>query len=160
MGLKEYIWKGSFLGWFVGLGVPVQEIFVLPCQLYTAQYKIYFPHHTIFHFMCPHHPASLAGSCAESLARNYRPSFRENKPKTLFLNEWIRAFWACFHENAVYKFGHLSLCLKQRHILRGRRHSTTACPACWAMQTCEVKYYSEEKLFCTGRTRARQDKSL
>jgi hypothetical protein len=25
--------KGSFLGWFVGLVVPVQEIFVLPWQL-------------------------------------------------------------------------------------------------------------------------------
>jgi hypothetical protein len=32
--------------------------------------------------------------------RNYRPSFRVNKPKTLVLNDWIRAFWACFHENA------------------------------------------------------------
>ncbi len=54
----------------------------------------------------------------------------------------------------------LCFCIKQRHIFRGRRHSTTACPACWAMQTCEVKYYSEEKLFCTGRTRARLDKNL
>ncbi len=33
-------------------------------------------------------------------ARNYRPSFRENKHKTLVFNDWIRAFWACFHENA------------------------------------------------------------
>ncbi len=39
-------------------------------------------------------------------ARNYRPSFRENKPKTLVLYDWKRAFWACFHENWVYKFGH------------------------------------------------------
>ncbi len=39
-------------------------------------------------------------------ARNYRPSFHENKPKTLVLYDWKRAFWACFHENWVYKFGH------------------------------------------------------
>ncbi len=30
---------------------------------------------------------------------NYRHSFRENKPKTLVFYDWIRAFWACFHEN-------------------------------------------------------------
>ncbi len=40
------------------------------------------------------------------VARNYRPSFRENKPKTLIFNDWKRAFWACFRENLVYKFGH------------------------------------------------------
>ncbi len=33
-------------------------------------------------------------------ARNYRPSFRENKPKTLVFYDWIRAFCARFHENA------------------------------------------------------------
>ncbi len=33
-------------------------------------------------------------------AWNYRPSFCENKPKPLVYNDWIRAFWACFHENA------------------------------------------------------------
>ncbi len=32
-------------------------------------------------------------------ARIYRPSFRANNPKT-------RAFWACFRENWVYKFGY------------------------------------------------------
>ncbi len=32
-------------------------------------------------------------------ARNYRPSFRENKLKTLVFNDWLLAFWACFHEN-------------------------------------------------------------
>ncbi len=31
----------SFLGWFVGLGVPIQEIFVLPWLLKSAQYNIY-----------------------------------------------------------------------------------------------------------------------
>ncbi len=44
----------------------------------------------------------------QSNARNYRPSFRENKPKTLVLYDWKRAFWACFRENWVYKFGHKS----------------------------------------------------
>jgi len=32
-------------------------------------------------------------------ARNYRPSFNENKPKTLVLYDWKRAFWACFRGN-------------------------------------------------------------
>ncbi len=38
-------------------------------------------------------------------ARIYRPSFRE-KTKTLVFHYWQRAFWACFHENKGYKFGH------------------------------------------------------
>jgi hypothetical protein len=41
-------------------------------------------------------------------ARIYRPSFRENKPHTLILHDWKLAFWACFPENWVYKFGHWS----------------------------------------------------
>jgi hypothetical protein len=45
----------------------------------------------------------------ETSARNYRPSFHENKPKTLVLYDWKRAFWACFHENWVYKFGHRTI---------------------------------------------------
>ncbi len=36
----------------------------------------------------------------------YRPSLRENKPKTLVFNHWPWAFRACFRENWVYKFGH------------------------------------------------------
>jgi hypothetical protein len=39
--LKEYKWKGSFLVWIVGLVVPVQEIFVLPCLQESAQYKVF-----------------------------------------------------------------------------------------------------------------------
>ncbi len=39
-------------------------------------------------------------------ARNYRPCFRENQPKRSFSIKWKRAFWACFCENRVYKFGH------------------------------------------------------
>ncbi len=41
-------------------------------------------------------------------ARNYRPCFRENQPKRSFSIKWKRAFWACFRENWVYKFGHCS----------------------------------------------------
>ncbi len=36
----------------------------------------------------------------------YRPSFRENKPKTLVFSHWKWAFWSRFRENWVYKFGH------------------------------------------------------
>ncbi len=39
-------------------------------------------------------------------ARNYRPCFRENQPKRSFSIKWKLAFWACFRENWVYKFGH------------------------------------------------------
>jgi hypothetical protein len=42
LGLKEYKWNGSFLGWFAGLVVQVQEIFVLPWLLWSVQYKICF----------------------------------------------------------------------------------------------------------------------
>ncbi len=38
-------------------------------------------------------------------ARNYRPCFRENQPKRSFSIKWKWAFWACFRENWVYKFG-------------------------------------------------------
>ncbi len=41
-------------------------------------------------------------------ARNYRPCFRQNQPKRSFSIKWKRAFWACFRENWVYKFGHCS----------------------------------------------------
>ncbi len=45
--------------------------------------------------------------CAsKTSARNYRPCFRENQPKRSFSIKWKRAFWACFRENWVYKFGH------------------------------------------------------
>ncbi len=37
------------------------------------------------------------------------PVFRENQPKRSFSIKWKRAFWACFRENWVYKFGHCSL---------------------------------------------------
>jgi hypothetical protein len=48
-------------------------------------------------------------------ARNYRPCFRENQPKRSFSIKWKRAFWACFRENWVYKFGHR--CTKSLRVL-------------------------------------------
>jgi hypothetical protein len=55
--------KGSFLGGFVGLE-PVQEIFILPWLLWSAQYKYFFPHCILFHFTFPHCPETWAGSRA------------------------------------------------------------------------------------------------
>ncbi len=37
------------------------------------------------------------------------PRFRENKPKTLVVSHWKRAFSACFRENWVYNFRHRGL---------------------------------------------------
>ncbi len=42
----------------------------------------------------------------KTCARIYKPSFRENKPKTLVFSHTKRAFWASFRENWVYNFGH------------------------------------------------------
>ncbi len=42
------------------------------------------------------------------------PRIRENKPKTLLFSHWKWAFWACFHENWVYKFGHWSILRSER----------------------------------------------
>ncbi len=70
-GNKEYKWMGSFLGWFVGLAVPEQEI--LFCLGWSSQpsAKYFFPHRTQFRFLCPHRPASWAGSCAGSPVFKY-----------------------------------------------------------------------------------------
>ncbi len=57
--------------------------------------------------------------CIRYSARNYRPSFRENKPNTLVLYDWKRAFWACFRENWVYKFVHRTLRSESRLHLTG-----------------------------------------
>jgi hypothetical protein len=48
----------------------------------------------------------LISNAIDASARIHRPSFRENKPKTLIFSHRKRAFWACFRENWVYKFGH------------------------------------------------------
>ncbi len=42
-----------------------------------------------------------------------------------------------------------------RHILRDKRPSKTACPACWAMGTKKSKKCTvRRKIFCTGPTKA------
>ncbi len=63
---------------------------------------------------------------SDSLGRIYRPSFRENKPKTLVFSHTKRAFWACFCENWVYNFGHLSLISKSFPIFRAKVNSPQA----------------------------------
>ncbi len=56
--LIEYKWKGSFLGWFVGHIVLIQETFALPWLPKSAQLKKIFPRHTLFQFICPHRTAT------------------------------------------------------------------------------------------------------
>ncbi len=60
-GLKEYKWKGSFLGWFVRFVVSVQETFILPWLLWSAQHKILFSSpFTISIYVSPS-PSNLGG---------------------------------------------------------------------------------------------------
>ncbi len=54
--------------------------------------------------------------CSVSCARIYRPSFHENKPKTLVFSHTKRSFWACFRENWVYNFGHCTAASRIRSI--------------------------------------------
>ncbi len=43
----------------------IQETFILSWLLWSTQYIIFFfPHRTLFQFMCPHYPATRAGSRA------------------------------------------------------------------------------------------------
>jgi hypothetical protein len=59
--------KGFFLGWLVGLVVLVQEIFCSAlAALVGPVQNIFFPHLTLFQFLCLHRPASWAGSRAGS----------------------------------------------------------------------------------------------
>ncbi len=68
----------SFLGWFFGPIMPVQEVFVLPWLLYSRPSTKYFlPQRTLFKFLCPHRPASWAGSRAGSPVSKCVPSLRE-----------------------------------------------------------------------------------
>ncbi len=62
-GLKEYKWNGSFLVCSFELVVPVQEIFILFGCSVQASTKI-CPHRTLLQFLCPHRPATWAGSRA------------------------------------------------------------------------------------------------
>ncbi len=52
------------------------------------------------------HQSTVVTFTLLSCARIYRASFHENKPKTLIFSLRKRAFWACFCENWLYKFGH------------------------------------------------------
>jgi len=61
---------------------------------------LYWPHATIPYYR------TGENQLLQFSARNYRPCFRENQPKRSFSIKWKRAFWACFRENWVYKFGH------------------------------------------------------
>ncbi len=46
-------------------------------------------------------------------ARIYRLSFRENEPKNGRFHTLKPAFWACFCEHWVYKFGHRIATIKK-----------------------------------------------
>jgi hypothetical protein len=55
--------KRVFLGWFVALIVPVQEIFFLVWLLYSwHSAKYFFPRRTLFPFIFSYCLASWAGS--------------------------------------------------------------------------------------------------
>ncbi len=59
-GLKEYKWKGSFLGLFVGLFVPEYRRFLFYLGCSNPPSTIFFiPHRTLFQFFCPHLPSKL-----------------------------------------------------------------------------------------------------
>ncbi len=73
--------------------VPIRSNSFHPFQSNPIRFFIYFA-------------PSTRSKERELCARNYRPSLPENKPKTLVFNDWKRVFWACFHENEVYKFRH------------------------------------------------------
>jgi hypothetical protein len=68
--------------------------------LYWINYKhAWFKLPISLEWLLPDDFFTLVESC-QACARNYRHSFRENKPKMLVFFDWIRAFWACFHGNA------------------------------------------------------------
>jgi hypothetical protein len=69
----------SFLICFVGLVLLVQEIFILPWLLWSAQYNIFFflTKYTILIFMCSHlSPATWAGSRAGPPVSECVPAYK------------------------------------------------------------------------------------
>ncbi len=67
--LKDYKGKGSLLGGFVGLVVPVQETFILPCVLWSARYKIFFSSSYTVSISVSPTPSNLGGgrqSCRDA----------------------------------------------------------------------------------------------
>jgi hypothetical protein len=86
-GLKEYKWKGSLFAWlFVGLVVPVQETFILPWLLWSAQYKIFFssPYTAVYQFMFPHRPANWQAVVQGRLSLNV--CLRSHSPVSYMLS--------------------------------------------------------------------------
>ncbi len=78
-------------------------------------------------FICrPSYSTLSADAGTEPSARNYRPGFRENKPKKLVLYDWKRAFWACFRKNWVYKFGHRTVATLALAVRRSNHSLTPA----------------------------------
>ncbi len=75
-----------------------------------------------------------------SSARNYRPCFRENQPKRSFSIKWKRAFWACFRENRVYKFGH-RWCYGE-HLLRKFIRKPQFCSKRWSSRAQNIVLFS------------------
>ncbi len=62
-GLMEYKWKGFFLAWYLGSFCRHKRFLsYLGYSSQTSAIYIFFPHRTLFHFMCPHRPATLACS--------------------------------------------------------------------------------------------------
>ncbi len=62
---KEFKWKGSFLGWFVGLVVLVQRTFILPSWLlWSAQNKILISSTYTVSIYVSHRQAARAGNRA------------------------------------------------------------------------------------------------
>ncbi len=80
-------WKGSFLGWFVVLFMPVQE--VLFCNSCSSRLNTkYFLHHrSLFQFISPHRPASWAAVVQGRL------SLKGTQDWEFF---WLR-FWNLYH---------------------------------------------------------------
>ncbi len=88
-GLKEYKLKGSFIGWYVGFVVPVQEI----CNL--LGFSIVNPVQNIFFLtsIFPHRPAIWAGSQAGSPVFWY-VSLTLMLRKYFSKGRWVQHAWA------------------------------------------------------------------
>ncbi len=65
------------------------------------------------------------------------PRFRENKPKTLVISNWKRAFWAGFRENWVYNFGHRQILPSWLNV-RQKADVTTLWLICWIAENSAV----------------------
>jgi hypothetical protein len=84
----------------------------------------------------------------------FRPSFRENKPKILVFRNWKRAFWACFREHWVYKFGQRSVNFREPQIEGSPKISaSTKLPLMgYSCFFCITAPYSMSSIFLTDIT--------